>query len=73
MTPADQSREEVRLTHCGKLARNTSPLQVVSNIRGLAWWSSIPANPNTTGVLLHGGAAFCERRGFIVRPWWIWA
>ena len=40
---------------------------------GLAWWSSIPANPNTTGVLLHGGTAFCERRGFIVRPWWIWA
>lgn len=39
---------------------------------GLAWWTSIPSNPTTTGVLVHGGPASHSRRGFRVRPWWIW-
>ena len=39
---------------------------------GLAWWTSIPANPNTTGALIHGGPGCHVRRGFCLRPWWIW-
>jgi len=39
---------------------------------GLAWWTSLPSNPATTGVLVHGGPASHRRRSFRVRPWWIW-
>ncbi len=40
---------------------------------GLAWWTAIPSNPTETGVLIHGGSACHLRRGFCIRPWWIWS
>jgi hypothetical protein len=41
-------------------------------LNGLDWWTSIPSNPATSGVLIHGGVSCYSRRGFRVRPWWIW-
>ena len=38
----------------------------------LAWWTAIACNPNTGGVLIHGGRESQARRGFRLRPWWIW-
>ena len=37
----------------------------------LAWWTSIPGNPNRGGVLVHGGADRFEFRGFQVLPWYV--
>lgn len=37
----------------------------------LAWWTSIPGNPNRGGVLVHGGADRFEFRGFQVLPWYL--
>ena len=39
---------------------------------GLEWWTGIEANPTEGGMLVHGGIASHEQRGFAVRPWWIW-
>ncbi len=38
----------------------------------LKWWTSLDSNPNTGGVLVHGGKACHEQAGFCVRPWWVW-
>jgi predicted AAA+ superfamily ATPase len=37
----------------------------------LAWWTSIPANPNRGGVLVHGGTESFEFKGFRVLPWFL--
>lgn len=37
----------------------------------LAWWTSIPCNPNRGGVLVHGGAESFEFKGFRVLPWFL--
>ncbi len=37
----------------------------------LAWWTSIPSNPNRGGVLVHGGAESFEFKGFRVLPWFL--
>ena len=37
----------------------------------LAWWTSIPGNPNRGGVLVHGGTDRFEFRGFQVLPWYV--
>lgn len=37
----------------------------------LEWWTSIPANPNRGGVLVHGGADSFDLKGFRVLPWFL--
>jgi len=37
----------------------------------LEWWIGLEANPNETGVLVHGGERAEKRRGFVIRPWWL--
>jgi hypothetical protein len=37
----------------------------------LAWWTSIPSNPNRGGVLVHGGLESFEFKGFRVLPWFL--
>ncbi len=37
----------------------------------LEWWTSIPANPNRGGVLVHGGADGFDLKGFRVLPWFL--
>ena len=37
----------------------------------LAWWTSLPANPNRGGVLVHGGAERYAHKGFEVLPWFL--
>ncbi len=37
----------------------------------LAWWTSIPANPNRGGVLVHGGVESYDFKGFRVLPWFL--
>lgn len=37
----------------------------------LEWWTSIPANPNRGGVLVHGGAGSFDLKGFRVLPWFL--
>ncbi len=37
----------------------------------LAWWTSIPSNPNQGGVLVHGGAESFDFKGFRVLPWFL--
>jgi predicted AAA+ superfamily ATPase len=39
--------------------------------RSLEWWTSIPANPNRGGVLVHGGTQSFELEGFRVLPWFL--
>jgi uncharacterized protein len=38
----------------------------------LRWWTDIPSNPTTGGMLVHGGDAKHNRESFSVHPWWIW-
>ena len=40
-------------------------------VNGLDWWTSIPANPNRGGVLVHGGTESFDLRGFRVLPWFL--
>ena len=37
----------------------------------LQWWTSIPANPNRGGVLMHGGTESFTFKGFRVLPWFL--
>ncbi len=37
----------------------------------LTWWTSLPANPNRGGVLVHGGAERYAHKGFQVLPWFL--
>lgn len=37
----------------------------------LAWWTSIPSNPNQGGVLVHGGDESFDFKGFRVLPWFL--
>ena len=37
----------------------------------LAWWTSIPSNPNQGGVLVHGGDESFNFKGFRVLPWFL--
>ncbi len=37
----------------------------------LAWWTSIPSNPNQGGVLVHGGEESFDFKGFRVLPWFL--
>ncbi|MYH01541.1 MAG: ATP-binding protein, partial [Nitrospira sp. SB0675_bin_23] len=37
----------------------------------LAWWTSIPSNPNQGGVLVHGGEENFDFKGFRVLPWFL--
>ncbi len=37
----------------------------------LAWWTSIPSNPNRGGVLVHGGEESFDFKGFRVLPWFL--
>ncbi len=37
----------------------------------LAWWTSIPSNPNRGGVLVHGGSERFDFKGFQVLPWFL--
>ena len=40
-------------------------------VAALEWWTSIPANPNRGGVLVHGGAGSFDLKGFRVLPWFL--
>jgi len=42
-------------------------------VSGLAWWTSIPSNPNRGGVLVHGGTDEFDLDGFRVLPWFLGA
>ena len=37
----------------------------------LAWWTSIPSNPNHSGILVHGGTETFDFKGFRVLPWFL--
>lgn len=37
----------------------------------MAWWTALPGNPNTGGVLVHGGKARYAYKGVQVRPWFL--
>jgi len=54
------------------------PIEVKSGVTiasdaldGLRWWTSLAGNPNTEGVLVHGGSARQVRRGMTVVPWYL--
>jgi predicted AAA+ superfamily ATPase len=38
---------------------------------GLRWWTGLPDNPNTGGVLIHGGTEARVRSGFRIVPWFL--
>jgi len=40
-------------------------------LASLRWWTGLEANPNTGGVLVHGGDTARMRSGFAVRPWFL--
>ena len=40
-------------------------------VRGLAWWTALPANPARGGLLVHGGSRRFRFKGFDVLPWYI--
>ena len=40
-------------------------------VRGLAWWTALPANPAQGGLLVHGGSRRFRFKGFDVLPWYI--
>ena len=40
-------------------------------VDGLAWWTSIPGNPNPGGVLVHGGTDTFDFKGVRVLPWFL--
>jgi len=37
----------------------------------LRWWTSLPGNDNTGGVLVHGGDERSSRQGFGIAPWYL--
>jgi predicted AAA+ superfamily ATPase len=37
----------------------------------LRWWSNLPSNPNTGGVLVYGGEEGRMRSGVAIRPWYL--
>ncbi len=39
--------------------------------KALEWWTSIPANPNHSGVLVYGGEESFTYKGFRVLPWFL--
>ena len=41
----------------------------VDAVDALAWWRSIPSNPNGGGILVHGGAESFVFKGCGVLPW----
>lgn len=42
-------------------------------VSGLQWWTSIPSNPNRSGVLVHGGTDEFDLGDFHVLPWFLCA
>ncbi len=59
-----------------ELAGRLIPVEVKSGLtvrpsalRTLDWWTAIPANPTTGGVLVHGGAEDFMMKGFRIAPW----
>jgi len=40
-------------------------------VLGLQWWTSLPTNPNTGGLLVYGGNERFSLRGFEVLPWFL--
>ena len=42
-------------------------------VSALKWWTSIPSNPNRSGVLVHGGTEHFDLDGFRVLPWFLTA
>lgn len=40
-------------------------------VAGLKWWTAIPSNPNSGGVLVHGGTESFDLSGFRVLPWFL--
>ena len=40
-------------------------------VRNLAWWTSIPENPASGGLLIHGGSRRFQLKGFDVLPWFL--
>ena len=38
-------------------------------VRGLEWWTGLPANPHKGGLLVHGGEERFRLKGFEVLPW----
>ena len=40
-------------------------------VLGLQWWTSLPTNPNTGGLLVHGGNERFSLKGFDVLPWFL--
>ena len=40
-------------------------------LRTVLWWTSLPTNPNTGGVLVHGGVERYVYKGIQVLPWFL--
>ena len=40
-------------------------------VRNLAWWTGIPENPASGGLLIHGGSRRFQLKGFDVLPWFL--
>ncbi|MCK5798932.1 MAG: ATP-binding protein [Deltaproteobacteria bacterium] len=40
-------------------------------IDGLRWWTGLPANPNDTGILVHGGVTQQVRGAIRIVPWYL--
>lgn len=61
-----------------ELAGRLVPVEVKSGLtvrpsalRTLEWWTAIPSNPTTGGVLVHGGAEDFMMKGFRIAPWFL--
>lgn len=59
-----------------ELAGRLIPVEVKSGLtvrpsalRTLEWWTAIPSNPTTGGVLVHGGTEDFMMKGFRIAPW----
>ena len=46
----------------------TVPADAVQN---LEWWTGLPDNPTTGGLLVHGGKTRFQIKGFDVLPWFL--
>jgi len=40
-------------------------------LKGLRWWTGLPKNPNSNGILVHGGTETRRLGGFTVLPWYL--
>ena len=40
-------------------------------VNGLRWWTGLPTNRNTRGVLVHAGTSAYSLHGFTVLPWFL--